>query len=102
MNMAEDTSGWQLAARAADEYLNQLYDKEDLKVIFLTEWGTPNGKCHFKFPVFWNIPFCCHITDNVLNVYSLGLILLISTSSCSNYLNRIHRLKQARLFDEFS
>ena len=41
-----------------------------------------NGKCHFKFPVFWNIPLCCHITDNVLNVYSLGLILLISTSSC--------------------
>ena len=101
--MAEDTSSWQSAARAAEEcqYLNQLYDKEDLKVIFLTEWGkkmdgnlchwgggggpTPNGKCHFKFPVFWNIPLCCHITDNVLNVYSLGLILLIiaqSTSSC--------------------
>ena len=99
MNMTEDTSSWQSAARAAEEcqYLNQLYDKEDLKVIFLTEWGkkwmeicaieggggpTPNGKCHFKFPVFWNIPLCCHITDNVLNVYSLGLILLISTSSC--------------------
>ena len=41
MNMAEDTSCWQSAARAAEEcqYLNQLYDKEDLKVIFLTEWG---------------------------------------------------------------
>ena len=41
MNMAEDTSSWQSAARAAEEcqYLNQLYDKEDLKVIFLTEWG---------------------------------------------------------------
>ena len=29
-------------------------------------------------------------------------LVLQSTSSCSNYLNRIHRLKQARLFDEFS
>ena len=39
MNMSEDTSSWQSAARAAEEcqYLNQLYDKEDLKVIFLTE-----------------------------------------------------------------
>ena len=39
MNMAEDTSSWQSAARAAEEcqYLNQLYDKQDLKVIFLTK-----------------------------------------------------------------
>ena len=29
-------------------------------------------------------------------------LVLQSTSSCSNYLNRIHRLKQARLFGEFS
>ena len=29
-------------------------------------------------------------------------LVLQSTSSCSNYLNRIHRLIQARLFDEFS
>ena len=40
MNMAEDTSSWQSAARAAEEcqYLNQLYDKEDLKVS-----GVKNG-----------------------------------------------------------
>ena len=44
MNMAEDTSSWQSAARAAKEcqYLNQLCEKEDLKVIFLTEWGKKN------------------------------------------------------------
>ena len=102
MNMAEDTSSWQSAARAAEEcqYLNQLYDKEDLKVIFLTEWGKKwMGICAIegkgesdamanailKFQFFWNIPLSYHITDNVLNVYSLGLILLIiaqSTSSC--------------------
>ena len=58
-----------------------------------------NAILNFQF--FWNIPLCCHITDNVLNVYSFGLMLQ-STSSCSNYLNRIHRLIQARLFDEFS
>ena len=51
MNMAEDTSSWQSAARAAEEcqYLNQLYDKEDLKVIFLTEWVKKNG---WKFVPF--------------------------------------------------
>ena len=50
MNMAEDASSWQSAARAAEEcqYLNQLYDKEDLKVIFLTEWGKKmdGNLCH--------------------------------------------------------
>ena len=51
MNMAEDTSIWQSAARAAEEceYLNQLlYDKEDLKVIFFTEWGKKMDRnfCH--------------------------------------------------------
>ena len=46
MNMTEDTSSWQSAARAAEEcqYLNQLYDKDDLKVIFLTEF-----KCKIRF-----------------------------------------------------
>ena len=41
MNMTEDTSSWQSAASAAEEcqYLNRIYYKEDLKVIFLTEWG---------------------------------------------------------------
>ena len=59
MNMAEDTSSWQSAARAAEEcqYLNQLYDKEDLKVLFLTEWDKKmdGNLCHcasscFKAP----------------------------------------------------
>ena len=41
MNMTEDTSSWQSAASAAEEcqYLNRIYYKEDLKEIFLTEWG---------------------------------------------------------------
>ena len=41
MNMTEDTSSWQSAASAAEEcqYLNRIYYKEDLKAIFLTEWG---------------------------------------------------------------
>ena len=50
MDMAEDTSSWQSAARAAEEcqYLNHLYYKEDLKVIFLTEWGKEmdGNLCH--------------------------------------------------------
>ena len=48
--MAEYTRSWQSVARAAVEcqYLNQLYDKEDLKVIFLTEWGKKidGNLCH--------------------------------------------------------
>ena len=46
MNMTEDTSSWQSAASAAEEcqYLNQIYYKEDLKVIFLTE-----AKCKISF-----------------------------------------------------
>ena len=65
--MTEDTNSWQSAASAAEECqdLNRIYYKEDLKVIFLTEWGKKmdgnlcrrNGKCHFKVPVFFgNIP----------------------------------------------
>ena len=50
MNMAEYISSWQSVAGAAEEcqYLNQLYDKEDLKVIFLTEWGKKmdGNLCH--------------------------------------------------------
>ena len=48
--MAEYISSWQSAARAAEkcQYLNQLYYKEDLKVIFLTEWGKKidGNLCH--------------------------------------------------------
>ena len=142
INITEDTYSWQSAASAEEEcqYLKRIYCKEDLKVIFLTEWGKiwmeicaiegggsdaiANAILKFQF-FFWNIPFSCPITDNVLNVYSLDLILPIiaqstsscfkaparaskhqlvlqSTSSCSNYLKGIHRLKQARLFGEFS
>ena len=64
MNMTEDTSSWQSAASAAEEcqYLNRIYYKEDLKVIFLTEWGKKNG---WKFvplmgeggPTQWQMPF---------------------------------------------
>ena len=52
--MTEDTSSWQSAARAAEEcqYLNQLYDKEDLKVIFLTE-----AKCKIRFISVKNTTF---------------------------------------------
>ena len=41
INITEDTYSWQSAASAAEEcqYLNRIYYKEDLKVIFLTEWG---------------------------------------------------------------
>ena len=101
--MTEDTSSWQSAASAAEEcqYLNRIYYKEDFKVIFfwlsgVKKWmeicaiegrGGSNAMANaiLKFQFFWNIPLSCHITDNVLNVYSLGLILLIiaqSTSSC--------------------
>ena len=50
MNMTEDTSSWQSAASAAEEcqYLNRIYYQEDLKVIFLTEWGKKmdGNLCH--------------------------------------------------------
>ena len=57
MNMTEDTSSWQSAASAAEEcqYLNRIYCKEDLKVIFLTEWGKKmEGR---GGPTQWQMPF---------------------------------------------
>ena len=54
----------------------------------------------------------CLIKDNVLSVFFTWFhfthnctkhqLVLQSTSSCFNHLNKIHTLKQARLFDRFS
>ena len=91
--MTEDTSSWQSAASAAEEcqYLNRIYYKEDFKVIFFwlsgvkkwmeicaIEGGGTDAMANaiLKFQFFWNIPLSCHITDNVLNVYSVIRTLL--------------------------
>ena len=124
MNMTEDTSSWQSAASAAEEcqYLNRIYYKEDLKVIFLTECGKKwmeicaieggsdamaNAILKFQFFLEYSLklPYhrqCSKCLFTWFNFAHKHQLVLQSTSSCSNYLKGIHRLKQARLFDEFS
>ena len=63
MNMTEDTSSWQSAASTAEEcqYLNQIYYKEDLKVIFLTE-----TECKIRFIY---VGFNCLLEKSTLNFH---------------------------------
>ena len=108
MNMAEDTSSWQSAARAAEkcQNLNQLHDKEDLKVRGGGQRLMANANLNVQFLEYsLMLPYhrqCSKCLFTWFNFAHKHQLVLQSTSSCSNYLNRIHRLKQARLFDEFS
>ena len=128
--MTEDTSSWQSAASAAEEcqYLNRIYYKEDFKVIFfwlsgVKKWmeicaiegrGGSNAMANaiLKFQFFLEyslkLPYhrqcskCLFTWFNFAHNCTKHQLVLRSTSSCFNYLNKIHTLKQARFFDIFS
>ena len=55
-----------------------------------------------KLPYHRQCSKCLFTWFNFAHNFTKHQLVLQSTSSCSNYLKGIHRLKQARLFGEFS